>query len=211
MRNNISANNIKQLWRDYIVSPILAGICIAISGIVYIKIGGVVGSILFAFGLITVIHYGFKLYTGTAGFIMTSKDFSRLVFILVLNSIGCILVASMMKYVNPELSVQAIKVVETRLGLTLLQCGLMGVGCGFIMTTVVKYARENKWLPLLFGVPVFILCGFLHSIADIFYIAMIPWDYQVEDNALLYRWYMVVAGNLIGCNLVRILNLSKNS
>ena len=37
------------------------------------------------------------------------------------------------------------------------------------MTTVVKFARQKKFIPLLIGVPLFILSGFWHSIADAFY------------------------------------------
>lgn len=204
MRSN---NKFIGYWRDYIVSPFLAGVCISIACIVYIKVGGVAGAVLFGFGLLTVIHYGFKLYTGTAGFIMDSKDYWKMILILIMNAVGCWVTATMMKYVEPTMIEQTKLVVEKRLGLNIYQCGLMGIGCGFIMTAAVKYAREGKWLPLLFGVPVFILCGFLHSIADAFYISMMP----IISEDLFERWEWVVVGNLIGCNLVRLLKFTENS
>ena len=49
-------------------SALLAGICIGIAGFGYLAIGGVVGAVTFAFGLLAVVHYRLKLYTGTAGF-----------------------------------------------------------------------------------------------------------------------------------------------
>ena len=52
---------------------ILAGICISIGCVVNLRVGGVAGAVLFAFGLTTVVYYGLKLYTGTAGFIPSGE------------------------------------------------------------------------------------------------------------------------------------------
>ena len=91
------------------------------------------------------------------------------------------------------------------------KCGLLGIGCGFIMTTAVKFAKDkDKYLPLLFGVPVFILCGFLHSIADAFYISVLPFEFLESNfNVILYNYIGIVIGNFIGCNLVKIIRLKK--
>ena len=51
-------------------SSIMSGIAIGVAGFGYLASGkDIVGAILFAFGLATVVHYSLKLYTGTAGFI----------------------------------------------------------------------------------------------------------------------------------------------
>ena len=69
---------------------------------------------------------------------------------------------------------------------------------------------EDKYLPLLFGVPVFILCGFLHSIADAFYISVLPFEFLESNfNVILYNYIGIVIGNFIGCNLVKIIRLKK--
>lgn len=55
-------------------SAVLAGICIGIAGFGYLADEkGIVGAVLFAFGLLTVVSYSLKLYTGTAGFIKKEK------------------------------------------------------------------------------------------------------------------------------------------
>ena len=59
-------------------SAILAGLCISIGCIVNLRVGGVAGAVLFAFGLLAVVHYKLKLYTGTAGFIRAKGDWSML-------------------------------------------------------------------------------------------------------------------------------------
>ena len=199
-----------ETWRNYIASSILAGIFISISCIVFVKTGGVVGAVLFAFGLITVVHYKFKLYTGTAGFINTRPEVAKLLLILAGNIVGCFVSALAIRYAEPDFADATISIVDKRMGLSPLRCGVMGIGCGFIMTAAVQFARKNQWLPLVFGVPVFILGGFLHSIADAFYVSAVPVDYISENPSLITRWIMVIVGNFIGCNFVRALSLKKN-
>ena len=73
-----------ELFRDILLLAILAGICISIGCVVNLRVGGVAGAVLFAFGLTTVVYYGLKLYTGTAGFIRRQGDWSMLVMVLIL-------------------------------------------------------------------------------------------------------------------------------
>ena len=191
-------------------SAILSGICIAIASICYLKTGGVAGAILFGFGLLAVVHYGWKLYTGTCGFVETVKDHLWLSVILVGNIVGCLLTALLAKYAQPELVASATAAVDKRLAMGLCPCLINAVGCGFIMTTAVKFARQSKFLPLLFGVPVFILCGFLHSIADAFYFSMADGaKWSAELWPMVSTYLVIAAGNYIGCNLVRIVTLDK--
>jgi formate/nitrite transporter FocA (FNT family) len=71
-----------------------------------------------------------------------------------------------------------------------------------LMTTAVTFARQKNILPLLFAVPLFIVCGFTHCVADAFYYMTIPfssWSFE-----LLGVYACTVLGNLIGCNLYRI-------
>ena len=193
-------------------SAVLSGICISISSICYLRVGGIAGAVLFSFGLLAVVHYGWKLYTGVSGFVRTRRDLVQLPLILVGNILGCVLTALVMRYSQPALVDSAHTVFNSRLGLGLVPCALMGVGCGFIMTTVVKFAREGKFLPLLFGVPIFILCGFLHSIADAFYISMLPADMlAAQCGEILAVYILVVVGNFVGCNLTRIITLTRTT
>lgn len=188
------------------ISSILAGVCISIGCIVNIMSGGgVTGAILFTFGLITVVHYKYSLYTGTAGFISSFNDVISLFAITLLgNIVGCILVSHLALYAIPNLSLGVDSIVAGRLDFNAIQAFVRAIFCGFLMTTAVKFARENKWLPLLFAVPVFILAGFYHSIADTFYLfsssylASLKWHYIME-----------IIGNFVGCNLYRVRFLDK--
>lgn len=75
---------------------------------------------------------------------------------------------------------------------------LLAIPCGFIMTVAVNFAKQEKYLPLLFGVPVFILCGFIHCVADMGY-------YFLAKDFHIILWLCAVIGNFIGCNIPRIL------
>lgn len=192
-------------------SSIFAGIAIGTAGFGFLAsgvqseaYGSLVGAVLFSFGLLTVVGYRLKLYTGTAGFIK-KNEVGELFLILLGNIIGC-LCASLLARVTPlEIQNAAQNILEIRLRTGALRCGLLGIGCGFIMTTAVQFARQKQYLPLLFGVPLFIVCGFTHCVADAFYYLCVPLAFwKAHALQILFVYASIVIGNLIGCNLYRI-------
>ena len=70
------------------------------------------------------------------------------------------------------------------------------------MTFIVKGGRDRNQLLILFGIPLFILLGFYHSIADAFYMMCVE-DQLRNDFKLTYL--IIVLGNFIGCNIPRLL------
>ncbi|MCR5365820.1 MAG: formate/nitrite transporter family protein [Prevotella sp.] len=188
-------------------SAIIAGICISIGCVVNLRVGGVAGAVLFAFGLLAVVHYKLKLYTGTAGFIRAKGDWTMITVVLLGNIIGCALTALAYAYAQPDILPPDLAIVQSRLAKGPFACFLLAIGCGFIMTTAVQFGREGRFLPLLFGVPVFILCGFAHSIADAFYFLAVPEMYSTQ---LLLIYVAEVLGNFAGCNLYRWVIAKEN-
>lgn len=193
-------------------SSIFAGMAIGIAGFGFLAsgvqsevYGQLAGSVLFCFGLLTVVGYRLKLYTGTAGFIRISET-GDLLIILLGNITGCLAVALLARMSPLDIPSAAQRILQLRIETGPVRCGLLGIGCGFIMTTAVCFARGRQYLPLLFGVPLFILCGFPHCIADAFYFLCVPLDFIrtcLFDVLLVYAG--IVIGNLVGCNLYRIL------
>jgi len=198
----IKSITMKELMRNYFPPAILAGICISIGCVVNLRVGGVAGAVLFAFGLTTVVYYGLKLYTGTAGFIRRQGDWGMLSVVLLGNIVGCLLTAWFIGYTQPDCIEPAVKILTGRMAKGPLACFLLAIGCGFIMTMAVEFARKGKMLPLLLGVPVFILCGFAHSIADAFYFLVSPAE-QLWQPMVLVVYICEVLGNFVGCNLYR--------
>lgn len=197
--------------KNLLRSSIFAGIAIGTagfgflaSGVQSVAYGSLVGAVLFSFGLLTVVGYKLKLYTGTAGFIKR-KEAGELFLILAGNIVGCLCMALLTRMSPMDIQGAAQKIMELRLGTGALKCGLLAIGCGFIMTTAVQFARQSQYLPLLFGVPLFIVCGFPHCVADAFYFLCVPVAFvKAHFLQVLCVYVCIVLGNLVGCNLYRI-------
>ena len=190
-------------------SAVVAGICIGIAGFGNLAIGGIAGPVVFAFGLSSVVLYKLKLFTGTAGFIQSPSELKDLMVILAGNILGCFIVGLLARVSPLPIQESAAKILSGRLSAGILQSGLLAVGCGFIMTTAVRFARQNQWLPLVFGVPLFIFAGFPHSIADAFYYLAAP--FSSYSWSVLGLYLAIVAGNFLGCNLTRLILWDKEA
>lgn len=181
----------------------MAGVCVGIAGFGYLATRDMVGSVLFAFALLGVVHYQLKLYTGTAGFIRKG-EVGYLLQVLAGNILGCLAVALLTRASAMPMQESAQAVLAGRLDVGPLRGGLLSIGCGFIMTTAVTFARKGSYLPLLFGVPLFIVCGFPHCVADAFYYLAAPFDYwQANCGSILVFYLSIVLGNFVGCNFYR--------
>lgn len=177
---------------------ILAGICIGLGGAIFLKLSGIIGAIMFAFGLLTIVHFKLPLYTGTAGFINMKilSDYQTMFIILIGNIVGCWLLSL--------LNIQGIdgsQIIQSRIDVGYLQCFLNAIGCGIIMTLIVKGGRDKNLLLILFGIPLFILLGFYHSIADAFYACVS--NIKLIQSYFLY-YIIIIFGNFVGCNIPRI-------
>lgn len=192
---------------------ILAGIFIGIAGMGFLA-NKTVGMFLFAFGLCAVISYEAKLFTGVSGFVKNKQDLLNLLPIIFGNIVGCCLVSIMAQCGSIDIINNAIDILEKRMNNGPILNFTLSIGCGILMTTAVTFAKQGDtirhWLPLLLGVPLFILCGFPHCIADAFYYLTCPnellWQYKW---VILMNYVCIVLGNFIGCNVSRIF-LKKN-
>jgi formate/nitrite transporter FocA (FNT family) len=190
---------------DILKSSLLSGVCVGIAGFGYLATRDIVGSILFAFGLMAVINYRLRLYTGFAGFIKRN-EVPHLFLVLFGNILGCLLVALLARTSPLPLQDAAQSILEGRLAVGPLRGGLLAIGCGFIMTTAVTFARKGNVLPTLFGVPLFIVCGFPHCVADAFYYLTVPTDFLFSHMIEVLCFYVaIVIGNFIGCNFYRLI------
>lgn len=191
-------------------SAFLSGICIGLAGFGFLAEKNVVGAVCFSFGLLAVVSYGLKLYTGTAGF-FKKGEFGQLLLILVGNILGCFAVSLIARCSGMPLQETAQGVLEGRLSLGPLRGAVLAMGCGFIMTTVVTFARKGNNWPLLFGIPLFINCGFPHCVADAFYYLCVPFGFLADNLVEVLVFYLsIVVGNFIGCNAYRFI-MNKES
>ena len=187
---------------------LLSGILIGLGAAGYLAVGGIPGAVIFAFGLIGVVLTGVPLYTGKAGVLKLNESWT-LIGIWFWNVIGCILIGLLVKYAGSDTSItNAMTIVDGRFKAGWVKSLLRSIGCGLIIDlSVYQFRKSGSLIPILFGVPLFILCGFYHSIADVVYLT-VAWNWNPE----IYWYYpVIVIGNYIGCNIRRLILKSSDN
>lgn len=188
------------MFRNSDRKSLFAGILIGLGATGYLALGGIPGAIIFAFGLIGVVLSGTLLYTGRAG-VMTLGEIGELSQIWFFNILACVLIGLAVMSLGGEPVERARTVVAGRLAQGPWRSFLRAVGCGLIIDIAVWMYRTTKnILPVLFGVPLFIVCGFYHSIADVVYLVA-AWEWS---PAILWYYPIIVLGNYAGCNIRRL-------
>lgn len=200
---SIFAKNVERMKTEFLNicrQSLFSGLLIGLGSCGFLALGGLPGAVIFAFGLIGVVLAGTPLYTGRAG-VMPLKETGTLAVIWLFNILGCVLLGLLVLSLGGETVEKAQGIVAGRLAQGPWRSFLRAVGCGLIIDIAVWLYRTTKsTLPVLFGVPLFIVCGFYHSIADVAYIfAAGTWD-----AGLLWYYPMIVLGNYAGCNIRRI-------
>lgn len=189
---------------------ILSGLMIAVGGTIYLsciaKGWTPFGAVLFAAGLYTICVYGFNLYTGKVGYIAYNfknvNYIGLVILILVFNLITTYLLGIVCAYAFPAIVEPAKKIYEAKLAAPLLRLLITGIFCGLLMFLAVDTWKKGSPFGCFIYIPVFIISGFDHSIANSFYngVANGFADAFTMQNALVV--ITVVIGNAIGGMLV---------
>ena len=160
--------------RTVLIKGIYAGFLIGIGGIVYLSLENkIVGALLFSFGLLTIVNQGYFLYTGKIGFAKTAEDWTSIPFIILGNFLGTALSAI--------------------LALSIL--------CGILMYLAIdNFSKSKNHLFIIAPVMIFILSGFEHSIANMFYFSLAG---MWTPKSLLYLLLMLL-GNGLGAKLFHL-------
>ena len=185
---------------------IAAGIMIGIGGSVFLACDNrYMGAILFTVALLSICHMGLSLYTGKVGFLVVShkkNDIHSLIGCILGNLTGTFLCGLAVRLGRPSLGTSAQELVLNKLKLNSLEVLLTGLLCGVLMyTAVCIYREKNSISGILFCVPVFILAGFEHSIADMFYF-FCAGSYSLRAALFVI---MVIIGNSLGGMLIPML------
>ena len=194
-----------------LINSILAGICIAVAGTIYLTLDNkVIGAILFSFGLITICIRNYDLFTGKVANILTEKVnyLINLGVILVGNFLGTFFIAFILKYtrVGDKLYTKANSLMDIKLNDDILSIFILAILCNMLIYLGVcsyKNCKEDfgKYLMLMFVVVIFILCSFEHCIANMFYINMSS-SYTVKTLGYLI---VMILGNSVGGIMVPLL------
>ena len=183
---------------NMIRQSLFAGLLIGLGAMGFLALGGIPGAVIFAFGLIGVVLVGVPLYTGRAG---CMNDIPALVQIWFFNIVACAVLGLMVAELGGESAERAASAVASRLAQGPVRAFIRAIGCGMIIDIAVWLYKETKnMLPVIFGIPLFIVCGFYHSVADVVYLVG-AWSW---DNNILWYYPIIVLGNYVGCNVRRV-------
>ena len=197
----------KRILKDitlYLIKSILAGIMIAIGGTIFLSLDNkIIGAIFFAIGLFMICTRGLNLFTGKIGYIFNNnlKYTLEVIITLIGNFIGTFLSALILKYtrIYSSISTKANNICNFKLDDTLISIFILSIFCGLLMYLAVNGYKEikddfGKYASIFLCVIVFILCGFEHSIANMYYFSIAGlWG----SKAFLYLLIMVL-GNTVG-------------
>ena len=191
------------------IKGFLAGILISLGCVVYtMSTNKIVGSFLFSFGLFTILHLKLNLYTGKIGYIVNKFSWSyikELLLTLFGNILGALFMAIVMNFTRLDLS--SIKdIVSIKTSDSIISILILSFFCGILMFLGVELFNVSesflsKILAVIFAVMVFILSGFEHCVANMFYFF---YANSLDNQSILYLLLMIF-GNSIGSCFISVL------
>lgn len=189
--------------RKAICNSIAAGIFIGIGGSVFLAIENkIAGAVFFTVALLCICQLELLLYTGKIGFLAFDHSQPEIITTAVClagNCIGTGLAGAAIRFCRPQVIDRAVTMMEDKLAVPLGRTFFTALFCGILMYAAVRIYREKQSLSgILFCVPVFILAGFEHSIADMFY----AWTALVGGARTVLFLAVVVLGNTVGGLLI---------
>ena len=194
-------------YKDTFLKSIPSGIILGLACAVYLAVENhVVGSFLFVTGLFTIYSLDFYLYTGKVGFLLEHRSPLKILIIWLGNLVGtfftALLVANTRLVKNEHTMEYLHKYVETKTTDNLLSIFILGAFCGIMMYIAAKCYILTKdtnnsiggYFGLVLCVMFFLLGGFEHSIANMFYFNLAA-SYNIQTLVALI---VVTLGNAVG-------------
>ena len=189
---------------------ILGGMCISIGGAAFLSVESkIAGALFFAVGLFVICTFGFFLFTGKVCYVFENDGAYaiNLIVIWLGNLLGAWLTGEALRMTRlTALAERAMSLCETKLGDGLWSVFILAIFCNILIFVAVDGYKNNphelgKYLALILGVSVFIVCGFEHCVANMFYISVAgAWS----GKALLFIAVNTL-GNAVGGVLIPLL------
>lgn len=208
------------------ILALLAGMFIALAGVASTfgnaLVNRVCGAFIFCGGLAMVLVAGSELFTGNCLLIMPLLDkkvklsdvLKNWIVVYIGNFIGALLVAFLASYsgVLDSIAQTAVDISVAKTSLAFVPALFRGILCNILVCIAVWMSFSSdktgdKILTVIFPVTFFVLCGFEHSIADMYYIPagmLLNLRLSVCENGadifgfLVKNLLPVTLGNIIG-------------
>lgn len=183
-----------------LISSILAGLVISLASTSYMNASTLSGgAFIFSIGLLIILQFKLKLYTGVVSYTSSNKELLSLLIIFLGNIIGC----CVMFFFPSEV---AVDIVQQKLATSHITLFVEAILCNMLIYAAVEAYNNDHILVVIIAVEAFIFAGFEHCIANVcFFISarMITLDSVIST-------VIVVLGNSIGGILFhRLRKLSK--
>ena len=212
MTDNVQKSRLGFYGKTFL-NALYSGLFIGIAGTVFLATPNkTAGAIFFAFALLSIICYGFKLFTGAVGYlaVQEKKEFFPYLLSLVViwlgNLGGCFFVGCMIRAsrVFPLFEKRVISLCADKMADSFTSLLILAFFCGILMYVGVETFRKEKLPGFVRGIMVFlcvivfILSGFEHSIAGMYYFAVAgEWNL-----AALKAVGIMTLGNALGGMLI---------
>lgn len=176
-------------YSELVAKSVGAAVLIGLGDYALLRLGNPIGPVIFAFGLLGVCYMGLNLFTGKCGFLVDDKiKIKDLAMILVINLVAGYLTGVIFAAADTGIVEAATqKVAGWEVSFPFF---VKSVLCGVIMYIAVLLYRKGTPLGIIFGIPLFIFCGFQHCIANVITMGV----------ASTFDWSLLicVAGNFLG-------------
>ena len=197
-----------EYWHIF-ANGIMAGVFIGIAGTVYLAMPiPALGAFLFGFGLLTILCNNFKLFTGAVGYLASQgrNTFAYLFTLLLIwggNLVGCFAVGSAVRMSRvAEMSgivAKAVNLCTIKSADSLTSLLILAFFCGILMYLAVDTFKRDlppviRMTNVFLFVMVFIISGFEHCIANMYYYSVAGmWSW---GNLGVILW--MTLGNALG-------------
>ncbi len=214
--------------KSSILLGMLAGFFIGLGGLANIIISQSItdvgiakflGAAVFPVGLMLVVICGAELFTGNNLMTLAVMDqkitlkrmFRNWGLVWCSNLVGSLILVVLVYYSNTltgDAADKAIVISETKANLPLIDAFLRGILCNIVVVLAVWFATAGQdiiskifacWFPIM----LFVLCGFEHSVANMFFIPMgMVLGANVSIQGFIVNLIIVTLGNIVGGALI---------
>lgn len=204
----------------YFLGATLAGIFIGISAVLTLSVTDkVVGAFLFSVGLYVIVVYKLNLFTGRIGNVVNEKDKGEYIKFLCITWFGNLFGAFLSAFfgvwkkifvientISPIISGKSMMLITNPENLFFL-----ALFCGLLMYVAEDgYKKTENPVIIVLPTMAFILAGFEHSIADMFYVfAALLTKKQITFATAIGILFLVTLGNIVGALLIPLYNNFK--
>ncbi len=189
---------------DIFLRAVMTGLAIGIGAVAYLCCdNNYLGAFLFGTGLFIILSFDFNLYTGKVGYAIENKP-AYILDVAVIwlgNLVGTVIMGKMISLtrISDTLVPRSVELCNAKLNDTPISIFILAIFCGMLMFIAADGYKKIessvcKTLVIFLPVMVFILSGYEHCIANMFYYTVAEvWSVK----AVVYLLIMTL-GNAVG-------------